>query len=283
VRLARFSFLLLAILGMVAVAGATTSWQWLQKGDELYNHRADGANGDQGNIAQAQNIVQAYRQAMSDVRIEKLVASRLLKAWYFQGCFAYVDQKDRLRIFTEARNVGAAMVAKYPGDPELSYWYSVHLSLWAKESGPWAAIRSGVADKIRLVSERALQAKSVSTPQATNPTLAGVYQILGRMNHLLPRIPFILSWPDKQMAEFYLRTAVRLDPANPANALFLAEYYRDMGRYSDAERAITPLLNSEPRTVQILEDRRNLWKLRELDVALKPFTEPQRLAMAPVK
>ncbi len=222
----------------------------------------------------------AYRLAMADQAVQKVAAVRLLRALYFQGCFAYIDGNDRLRSFSEAKSVGEQMVSKYPNDPDLAYWYTVNLSLWAKESGPIAAVRSGVAETIRKVTESA----AVSNRSArANPALAGVYQVLGRMHHLLPRIPFLLPWPDKTLAEKYLALATRLDPANLSNPLFLAEFYRDQGRFEDARRVIVPFKNSLPRQGQEMEDRRNIWKLRDLEASLRLTGDPERVAMADVK
>ncbi|HSQ40790.1 MAG TPA: tetratricopeptide repeat protein [Fibrobacteraceae bacterium] len=253
---------------------ALSGEEWLAKGDSCYGQRAVGSQGDRADRELALNAVNAYRLAMAEPNVERLAATRLLRSLYFQGCFAFTDAQDRLQIFTEARQIGERMVDKYPSDPELAYWYTVNLSLWAKESGVIAAIRSGVPDKIRKLS---VSVTSHSTP---SPALAGLYQVLGRMNHLLPKIPFFLPWPDKEKAERYLLKAVQLDPDDLANTLFLAEFYRDMGRFDDARRVISPVLKRAPRASQELEDRRNLWKLRELEVALHQPGNAERMAMA---
>lgn len=258
---------------------AVEGQEWLQRGDQYYNLRAQGAHGDRADRVLAVNAVNSYRLAMNDPTVELQAAVRLLRALYFQGCFAYNDSQDRLNAFTEAKEIGERMVAKYPGDADLAYWWSVNLSLWAKESGPIAAVRSGVADKIRNATESALSRGPSQHVESSNPAMAGVYQVLGRMHHLLPRIPFLLPWPSKDLAEKYLRKAVALDPDNLANHLFLAEFYRDQDRPSAARRVLASVLHREPRPGQELEDRRNLWKMHNLEVALRASQEPDRVAM----
>lgn len=252
---------------------------WLQKGDHYYSLRAQGANGDRADRVLAVNAVNSYRLAMNDLSVEKEASIRLLRALYFQGCFAFVDSDDRLMAFTEAKEIGERMMAKYPGDADLAYWWSVNLSLWAKESGPVAAVRSGFAEKIRNATETALSKHHESTSEARNPTLAGVYQVLGRMHHLLPRIPFLLPWPSKDLAEKYLRKAVALDSDNLANHLFLAEFYHDQERYAEAHRILVLVKNRTPRPGQELEDRRNIWKLQNLANEIRANSKSDQLAM----
>lgn len=276
----RYQSVLFLLVVFAVSSMATAGQEWITRGDAFYNLRAQGARGDRADRVLAVNAVNSYRLAMNDRTVERVAAVRLLRALYFQGCFAYADAKDRLNVFSEAKAIGERMVAKYPGDADLAYWWSVNLSLWAKESGPIAAVRSGVADKIRMVSESALS-KPVARNEAMrgNIALAGVYQVLGRMHHLLPRIPFLLPWPSKALAEQYLAKAVRLDPENLSNHLFLAEFYRDQDRPQDARRVLSGAISRKPRPSQELEDRRNLWKLRELEVTLRLPGEPERVAM----
>jgi len=260
--------LLLWAIGAHAFSGA----EWLARGDDYFKQRALGATEDHADRSFIVQAAQAYRFALSDVGVEQKASMHLMRALYFQGCYAYLNGHERLRVFSEAKILGEKMVIKYPKDTELAYWYTVNLSLWANEVGPLAAIRAGVADRIRSISETAMA-------HGTSAGIAGVYQVMGRMHHLLPRIPFLLPWPDKQKAEMYLSKAVILDPANLANHLFLAEFYRDQGRYEEAHRVVETALGRAPRTGQELEDRRSLWKLRELEVAMTSPGDPERVAM----
>lgn len=268
----RFLIPLLFVLCATPFASVSNGAEWLSRGDLYYAQRAVGASNDRADRLNALNTVNAYKIAMEDPNVHRTAGIRLLRALYFQGCFAFLDKDDRLRIFSEAKTIGEKLILKYPNDPDLAYWYSVNLSLWAKESGPIVAVRSGVAETIRKVTENA------TVRQKPQPAMAGVYQVLGRMHHLLPRIPFLLPWPNKEMAEKYLGLAATLDPSNLANPLFLAEFYRDMGRFEDARRVISPLKSRVPRVGQELEDRRNLWKLRDLEASLRLLGDSRQLA-----
>lgn len=257
-----------------ALVGVEASPALLKEGDRYYALRADGAKGDR---AKRENILTAqalYHLALQDSNSTEAAAGRMLKAYYFHGCYAYVDASDRLRIHTEAVEFGARYHALYPRNPAIGYWYAVNLSLWAKERGPLQAVREGAAERIRRIAET-----MISMTERNLVDQAGAYQILGRMHQLLPRIPLILTWPDKKLAEAYLRKSITADPDDLTGYLFLGELLRDQGRHLEAAQLIYPALRHEPRSSDLLEDNRNLWKLKQLSKSLR-LSDKERISVS---
>jgi hypothetical protein len=114
-----------------------------------------------------------------------------------------------------------------------------------------AAIKDGLAAKVRDIA--------ISTEN---------YQVLGRAHQLLPYIPIILSWPDKTLAEKYLKLALEQDPADTYNYYFLAEFRLDQKQYDEAQKLIDRGLSRGVRTDYMLEDKRGRWHLKELQKKL---------------
>ncbi len=266
----RFS-LLTVLLFVIGAAFGMDGTRFLEQGDAYYERRAEGARGDH---ADQQNILTAlalYRYALADSSTEEAAAGKILRAYYFQGCYAYIDAQDRMRTHTEAIEFGARYYSRFPTNPGIGYWYAVNLSLWAKERGPLQAVKEGAAERIRKIAETMI-AMTDSPPVDQ----AGAYQILGRMHQLLPRVPLILTWPDKRLAEAYLRKSIEVDPDELTGYLFLGELLRDQGRHLEAAQLIYSVLKRPPRNDEYMEDNRNLWKLRQLSKSLR-ISEQERL------
>lgn len=219
----------------------------LDRGDYWYANRARGAQGDQADRKIADSMTVAYRKALADSSVEEIAAEKLLQALYFKGRFAAPDPADRMQIHTEAKILGEKMHAKYPLNKSIMSFYALNLSLWGKEYGPLQAVREGVAGKVRDLGDSAKD-----------------FQILGRAHQLLPYVPFLLSWPDKKLADKYLKMALKQHPEDLYNFLFVAELYMDQGHYEQALKMIDCALAKGVRNDYILEDRRARWKLRLL-------------------
>jgi tetratricopeptide (TPR) repeat protein len=136
---------------------------------------------------------------------------------------------------------------KYPNNIKISKLYLLTLSMWGAETNPFLAVKQGVAKRVRDLAD------SIQD-----------YQILGRTHQVLPYIPIILSWPDKELAEKYLVKALELDSKDPYNYFFLSEIRFDQGLYDEAEKFIQAGLDLGVRTDFFLEDKRGRWHLKEL-------------------
>jgi tetratricopeptide (TPR) repeat protein len=108
-------------------------------------------------------------------------------------------------------------------------------------------VKNGVANKVRDVA-----------------TQTEDWQVLGRAHQLLPYVPLILTWPDKNLADQYLTQALQQDPKDLYNYFFLAELRFDQKRYADALDLIERGLSRGIRTNFFMEDKRGRWQLKEL-------------------
>ena len=136
---------------------------------------------------------------------------------------------------------------KFPKNKDIAHIYASAVSMWGADKNPLQAIKNGVANKVRDVA-----------------TKTEDWQVLGRAHQLLPYVPLILTWPDKNLADQYLTQALQQDPKDLYNYFFLAELRFDQKRYADALDLIERGLSRGIRTNFFMEDKRGRWQLKEL-------------------
>lgn len=252
------------VLGLAFVSNSfgVDAFRALVLGDSLYEARDQGSR-YRGILEQAERerMVQAahwYSVAMQAPELEREAGAKLLRSLYFQGCFADSTSKQRLETFNRAKELGEALLLKYPSHPDVGYWWAVALALWARETNPMRAIRAGVPGRMKLIAEK-IQGK----PGKISPR-GGSEQILGRLHHLLPSIPVLLTWPNNASANEFLYKAVALDPEDPNPLWFLAEFLHQHNRIEEIREQVLNALARPPRPNFRLEDERALRKLRKI-------------------
>jgi tetratricopeptide (TPR) repeat protein len=196
-------------------------------------------------------MIAAYKRAQKDPSIHEKATEGLVKSAYFSFRFVPFDKNQRKLKLDSLKVLSEKAYNRYPNNREIAHIYAASVSMWAAEKNPLAAIKDGLAAKVRDVAA------------ATQN-----YQVLGRAHQLLPYIPIILSWPDKALAEKYLMLAMENDPADIYNYYFLAEFRLDQKQYEEAQKIIDKGLARGVRTDYFLEDRRGRWHLKELQKKL---------------
>ncbi|HPW94439.1 MAG TPA: hypothetical protein PLT31_04535 [Fibrobacteraceae bacterium] len=232
-------------------------WVWgigvanedLRIGDSCYSLRAEKANGDKADTNNVKKMIQAYERAFAaaDTLIQEKAAEGLLKSYYFMLRFASPEKDKRKDVLNEVTLLSEKIHSLYPNNRNITKIYIVILSMWGAETNPLIAVKQGVAKKVRDLAD------SIQD-----------YQILGRSHQILPYIPIILSWPDKKLAEKYLKMSLEQDSKDPYNYFFLSELRFDQGLYDEAEKIIQAGLDLGVRTDFFLEDKRGRWHLKEL-------------------
>jgi tetratricopeptide (TPR) repeat protein len=208
------------------------------------------------NIKEAINY---YNLALKDSSTKQEAAWKLLRAYYFLGCFATPDLKKRIKVFEKAKNEGKSFFNAYPKSTEIAYWYSVNLALWGSLVNPAVALKAGSIKETREI------AKMLIAHEASNKEAAARgYQILGKAHQKLPHIVFVSSWVDRDSAEYHLKKSLSLNPNDLATRLFLAEYYKENSRKKEMEELLKPALSKHPNPEHFLEDERNLIKMKKL-------------------
>jgi hypothetical protein len=82
------------------------SKEHLSRGDRYYSKRAEGA---ENNMADPKNIKEAiysYTLALKDPSVKEEAAWKLLRAYYFLGCFTMPKAKERKVFFEKAKKEG---------------------------------------------------------------------------------------------------------------------------------------------------------------------------------
>lgn len=248
----KYFFALLVFLSVFAfgapnaLPSSATPGEALSFADSCYKHRADGANGDKANRARIDKAISAYRMAMKDQGLAERAALGLYKAEYFRIRFAAKDKAEREKFVIALKLLGDSLHAVYPKNKQLTSLYATVYSMWGNNAGALASVKNGVAARARDLADS-----------------AGDYQFLGRAHAILPYVPFVLSWPDKKLAEKYLLRAAKEDPKEPYNYHFLSEYYLDQGRYDECQKMIDKGLALPVRNESRLEDKRARWHMKE--------------------
>lgn len=234
---------------------ANESLQWLQRGDSLFAKRAANSTGDRVDGTNIKYAIAAYKNAYLDSQTRLDAGIKIMQSLNYLGHYTKDSKELRLQTATEAKDLGIVLLDIYPDNHQVIFWWVVNLSAWAYESGVLAAIRAGAANDIKRLTEKMIAEGGDMEAKA--------YQVLGRMHQLLPKIPLVLSWPDKKLAQQYLEKACALDSLDPNNWLFLAEYYHKYGQTHQALEILRKLRLQTPRPEFLAEDRRSYHKVKE--------------------
>lgn len=239
----------LICLTIAAIALCSNAYanRYLDIADSCYAVRAEHSHGETADAKNALLMTQNYFKAMSDSTVYARALEGYVKSLYFSFRFVPFDKKKRRPKLDSLKEISEDAYHKYPANTEIARIYAGAISMWGNERGALVSVKEGVATTVRNVA-----------------TAANDYQVLGRAHYLLPYIPFILSWPDKKLADKYLVLALQKEPEDLYNYFFLAELRFSQKRYSDALSIIERGLARGLRTNYFLEDKRGRRQLKEL-------------------
>jgi len=231
----------------------------LHQGDFYYALRSQNSK---DNMASDKNIKEAinyYKLALNDSNTKQEAAWKLLRAYYFLGCFATPEAKKRVHVFEKAKKEGKPFLDAYPKNTDIAYWYSVNLGLWASLVNPAIALKAGSIKETREIAKMLIEQVA-----ASKETAARGHQILGKAHQKLPSIVFVTGWVKRDSAEYHYKKSLNLNPNDLATRLFLAEYYKETSREKEMEELLKPALAKRPSPEHYLEDERNLIKMKKL-------------------
>jgi len=245
------------ILLLVSIAFAQTTD--LQQGDYYYSLRAQDSKNNMANEKNVKLAIDYYNLALNNPSTKQEAAWKLLRAYYFLGCFATPNLKERIKLFEKAKTEGKVFFNAYPKDTEIAYWYSVDLGLWASLVNPAVALKAGSIKESREI------AKMLIAQESKNKEIAARgYQILGKMHQKLPSIVFVSGWVKRDSAEYHFKKSLSLNPNDLGTRLFLAEYYKENSKKKEIYEVLKPAHGSRPSPENFLEDERNLIKMQKL-------------------
>ncbi|MEP7013418.1 MAG: hypothetical protein ABJC13_24110 [Acidobacteriota bacterium] len=213
----------------------------IAEGDAAFARRAEGAKGARAVAGPIDQAIAGYEKALKAKPGQLEASWKLLRALHFKGEYVATTSEAKQAAFGRGKEVVEAAIGELgkrvggrakldamtpaaaakalAGVPEAGYvflWGAVDWGLWGDAFGKLAAARQGVGDKVRRYGEIVL---------AGDPRFeeAGGYRLLGRLNTLAPKVPFITGWVDRDFAIDSLKKAVAIAPQNPYNQLYLAD------------------------------------------------------------
>jgi tetratricopeptide (TPR) repeat protein len=254
--------------------------------DVAWSRRAEGFDGRWADAGPVSEAIAAYEDDLRDHPEDLDVAWKLLRALHFRGEMARCDEQLRrstydraVQVAEEALDVlyeGASLeglsveqvTARAGGRPEaarLHYWSAMAWGLWGDSHNPMAALRKGVAERIRLHAE----VVTVLDPEAED---AGGFRFLGQLHANAPKVPLFTGWVDREEAIRLLDRAVELAPADSYNRVFLAKAIlaHAPGRRSEALDLLRSVLEAESDPNRLVEDADARRQAREALAAASP-------------
>jgi len=224
-------------------AFGTASPGQLFEADRAYQERAAGLDAGRPGSANIEAAIAAYQRAILQSPNELEPRWKLLRALRYKGSYIAKTKEEKRIVFEQAKTIGAQSVTildrmlaakgtgpvgkasdrkvadaarQIRGAGQLLYWDAVAWGEWAQVYGKLAAVKQGVADRIRRESTIVM----LIDPKIEG---GGGARVLGRLHSLTPRVPFLTGWASDSEAVRYLSESFAQDPANKITKVFLAE------------------------------------------------------------
>lgn len=268
-----------AVLGLAVGAVPIEAVPPLEEGRQAWQERAEGFDGDWAQPEAIGRAVRAFELALESdpTRLESY--EELLRALYFMGTFTELSEEAGRAVFVHGVEVaesamrllhgtsdvadqGAEELADQVHDRPLAgalhFWSAVHWGSWADRQGIMAALRQGVAKRLRLHA----QVAAILDELYDN---AGPHRFLGRLHAVAPKVPGFTGWVNREKAVELLARAHELVPEDPNNELFLIEAWLDHEpkKHPQARARLEALVAWEPRSEFLVEDAFALKDARE--------------------
>jgi len=247
----------------------------IASGDGHYMRRSDGRQGAVADPREIDAALDDYDAVMKKSRKDADAKWKYLRATYFKAEYTGLAEAQKAALYERAQPVAEDAVAaqraraaeKSGGRPsalepseigkalegdaiagETFFWAAVTWGQWSLVHGKMAAVKQGVAAKVRDDARATI---------AIDPKLedGGGYRVLGRLHAVSPKVIFFTGWIDRDEALKDLREAARIAPDNLVNQLFLAEAIHE---YSDDRAPAVDLLRAvlaaTPHPDHLVED-----------------------------
>ena len=216
-----------------------------EKGVAFYDARSKGAVGYNVKPLHIENAIKQFKKAYSELELDAGVY--LMKSYYFKGKFIAKTDDEKKKVFSKGKNLGERLINSYLKSAAVRYWYLVNLGSWAEVYGAIAAAKEGVAGMMRDHAEKIIEID----PNYSN---GGGYFMLGAVHFKSPYIPFILSWPDNDLAIKNLEKAYGIGDPTPSQTVYLAQALYKDGRKEKAEFYLRELLKKPFSQSEKVED-----------------------------
>ena len=223
--------------------------QDLSIGKDLYWSRGEGSDGLKAKPEPIEKAIDQFNKARLNQDTALEAGIYLLRSYYYKGQFVIEKIDEKKEIFKKGKIIGESLILEYPNSAAVRYWYLVNLGRWAQVYGTFAAAKEGVADLMKLHSEKIIELDDQYMD-------GGGYFMLGAVHLKSPYIPFILSWPSNKEAINYLTKAYNQGEDTPSQNVYLARSLYKGGEKEKAIKILTKFISrpiSEKNKVEDLE------------------------------
>ena len=218
---------------------------FLEKGIAFYDARSEGAVGYNVRSLHIENAIKQFKKASAESELNAGVY--LMRSYYFQGKFIVKTDDEKKKVFSKGKKLGEKLISLYPNSAASRYWFLVNLGSWAEVYGTMAAAKEGVAGLMRDHAKKIIELD----PNYSN---GGGYFMLGAVHFKSPYIPFILSWPDNNLAIKNLEKAYGIGNSTPSQTVYFARAFYKSGQIDKAKSHLRDLLKKPFSPNEKVED-----------------------------
>lgn len=228
----------------------------LEQGIHYYEQRAEK---HQNLKVDSTNINKAIDFLLKEVgtKNDEKVAELLLSCYYYKAAFVVRTKSDQQKNYQIGSLLGEKAIQQYPKNEAILLWYIANFSKYGESLGVVSSAKNGLADKVKLHTEKLITINSKFNDGAG-------YKILGVINYKVPHIPLIITWPSKQVAEDYLKKALAVNPKSISNLFYYAEYLSEVKRKEEAKIILKLVIETPPRKSNYIEDLYDITQAKKL-------------------
>lgn len=238
----------LSTLSLVLFTAAAVAQSDFETGLRWYSQRTSGATGLKAKSEHIDKAIPAFAKAMENQRQELEAGIFLMRSYIFKARFVEDGNSDKRKTFELAKEIGDELVPKYPLSKELRFEYLSALGQWGEVMGVFRAAKEGVVDKVKTQMEALIKLDPEFRKGVPERALAV-------LNLRVPKIPFILSWPDKKKSLVMTAKVVDKYPNDIGNNFYHAEALAENGKEEEAKSYLMRALSMQPDQEYLLEER----------------------------
>jgi tetratricopeptide (TPR) repeat protein len=176
-----------------------------------------------------------------DARVETMIMLSYVQFLWADIRAASAD--DKLAAYERGRQIGERAVELAPRNAEAHLWYAINTARWGQTKGIMRSL-------FLLPTVK----REIETILTLDPRSARGHSLAGNVYMEVPR----LAGGDRAKAEAYFKKGLEIDPRLTVLRVDLARLYIADGRYADARRELTRVL--EERAPRIVAD----WTVKDV-------------------
>lgn len=219
-----------------------------EEGLRWYSQRSSGAVGVKAKASHIDKAIHHFEKALAENYNEAEVVIYLMKCYNFKGRFVMESQSDKRKTYQLAKELGDKYVPKHPLNKEMRFQYLAAIGQWGDSMGILRAAKEGVVNMVKTQMEALIRLD----PEFRNGMGERALAVL---NLRVPKIPFILSWPDKKKALKMTNDVVTRYPDDIGNNFYHAEALAENGEEEKARFFLYKALSMSPDPENLLEER----------------------------